>query len=78
MVVVAADPGEVVVDDARSGAAAELDSLGGGVLAGRRRVIGAQQPEPERGPALQPLASLPGGGVEVELERAARAEPLCD
>jgi len=75
LVVVAADPGEVVVDDARSGAAAELDPLGGGVLVRRRRVIGAQQPKPERGPAPQPLAALPGGGVEVEPEGAARAEP---
>src|SRR2546421_538453 len=68
-VAVAADPGAVGVDDARSGAAAEPDPLGGGVLVGRRRVLGAQQPEPDRGPALPPLVALPGGGVEVELER---------
>src|SRR5262249_40258947 len=75
LVVVAADPGHVVVDDARPGPARDLAPRGGGGPAGRRRVIGAEQPEPERGPALQPLASLPWGGVEVELGCAAGAEP---
>jgi hypothetical protein len=42
--------------------------LGGGQFAGRGRILGGQQLEPERGLALQPLVALPGRGVEVELE----------
>ena len=75
LVVVAADPGDIGVDDARSGAAAELDVLRGADLMCRRGVVGPQQPQPECGPVLLTLCALAGRGVEVELERAARAEP---
>src|SRR5579859_2323152 len=71
LVAVGADPGEVGVDDAGSGAAAEGHALGGGQLAGRSRIIGGQQPQPGRGPASQLLVALPGRGVEVEVERSA-------
>jgi hypothetical protein len=36
---------------------------------------GPQQPQPERGPVPLALCALAGRGVEVELERAAWAEP---
>src|SRR5579872_287440 len=75
LVAVGADPGDVGVDDAGSGAAAEGHALGGGQLAGRGRVVGGEQPQPERGPAAQLLVALPGGGVEVELVRSAGADP---
>src|SRR6516225_7283389 len=69
LVMAGADLGEVVVDDTRAGAAAEPDALGGGVQAGAGGVVGAQELEPERGPAGQGFRALPRGGVEVELER---------
>src|SRR5689334_22571880 len=48
--VVAADPRDVAVYDARPGAAAELDPVRGGDLVRRGGVVGAQQVQPERGP----------------------------
>ena len=72
---VAADPGDVAVDDARAGTAAELDPLGGGDLRGRRRrrrrAAGAAGTRPSAPGSL----ALPRGGVEVELEPPAAGRP---
>src|SRR5262249_17439715 len=73
LVVVAADPGDVVVDDARAGTTVELDPCCGGVQVGGG-AVSSKEPQAEGGPVRQVFAALPGGGVEVQLVPTAGAE----